>query len=148
MYIIIIIYTCSCNAPTNSSLLYTCPEYHFIPSVKLGVHVYNRFHNNHLQKSPQALLFRITSSLLKLTNGSTHGGEAWYACVFNCFHDNHQAQVLFFLQSSDLLTVACMEMKLIHVYFIVFMTTTYKNEWRQVNQKSYGLKKGEHIEIV
>ena len=63
------------------------------------------------------------------------------------------------LYSSNSLTVARMEVKFgMHVYFIVSMTTSmhgdeinahvYFNEWRQVNQKSYGLKKGEHIGMV
>ena len=37
--------------------------------VKLGV-----LHDNHNNKYPQALFFKITSSLFKLANGTTHGG--------------------------------------------------------------------------
>ena len=62
--------------------------YYFTPSnlrlmeMKLGKHVYDTvsmttaycFNNN---KQFQA----FTSSLFKLPNGTTHGGETWYACV-------------------------------------------------------------------
>ena len=36
-----------------------------------------------------AIFFKITSSILKLANCSTHGGETWCACVLHRFHDNH-----------------------------------------------------------
>ena len=39
--------------------------------VKLGVHVY------YIVSITQALFFKITSSLIKLANYSTHGGETW-----------------------------------------------------------------------
>ena len=45
------------------------------------------FHDNPILFEQQALLFKITSSLLKLVNGSTHGGETWYTCVLHGFHD-------------------------------------------------------------
>ena len=51
----------------------------------LGIYacVFNRFHDDHQQNTASG----ITSSLLKRTNGSTHGDETWYVCAFNCFHD-------------------------------------------------------------
>ena len=83
-------------------------------------------------KKPQAIFFKTTSSPLKLANCSTHGGETWYACLLHHFHDDHNnewPQTLFFtitfLHSSNLLTVACMVVKLgTHAYYIVSMTTT------------------------
>ena len=42
------------------------------------------------QLSTKNALFPITtSSLLKHANHAMHGSETWYACVFECFHDNH-----------------------------------------------------------
>ena len=41
------------------------------------------------KKLPQALFPVTTSSLLKLAHHTMHGGETLYACVFQCFHDNH-----------------------------------------------------------
>ena len=42
-----------------------------------------------LKKLPQALFPVTTSSLLKLAHHTMHGSETWYACLFECFHDNH-----------------------------------------------------------
>ena len=59
--------------------------------VKLGMHVYSIMSMTTTnKKSPRAIFFKITSSLLKLAQYSTPGGETWYACVYNRFHDNHQ----------------------------------------------------------
>ena len=44
--------------------------------------VLHRFNDNHNNKWPQALFFKITSSLLKLVSCSTHGGETWCAPYF------------------------------------------------------------------
>ena len=41
------------------------------------------------KKFPQALFPITTSSLLKLANHVMDGAETLYACVFECFHDNH-----------------------------------------------------------
>ena len=50
--------------------------------------------------------------------------------------NNNLRYIVIFLHSSNLLTVARMEVKLgVYVYLIVSMTTKYKNEWRQVNKK-------------
>ena len=38
-------------------------------------------------KKPQALLFKITSSLLKLSNGSMRRDETWYVCLL--YHDDY-----------------------------------------------------------
>ena len=71
------------------------------------------------------------------------------SCILNHFHDDHLQRIAsgtFLLHSSNLLTVAHMEMKLCtHVYLIISMTTMYKNEWRQVDKKSCRLRKGGHI---
>ena len=40
-------------------------------------------------KSLSNFFFIITSSLLKLANGTTDGGVTWYAYVEHHFHDNH-----------------------------------------------------------
>ena len=45
------------------------------------------------KKCPQALFPITTSSLLKLANHAMHGAETWYACAFECFHDNHQQKM-------------------------------------------------------
>ena len=114
--------------------------------VKLGTHMCSIVSMTTTNKKlPQAIFFKITSSLLKLAQYSTHGGETWYACVFNRFHDNHQQKIASgtFLYSIFKLTNGSMygDETNTHVYFIFSMTTTYKKEWRQVNKKSNGLKK-------
>ena len=66
---------------------------------------------------------KLTSSLLKLVNGSTHGDESWYACVLHHFHDNYIHVSMTTTDSSrhfssNLLTATHMEMKLgTHVYY-------------------------------
>ena len=45
------------------------------------------------EKFPHALFRITTSSLLKLTNHAMHGAETWYACAFECFHDNHWQKI-------------------------------------------------------
>ena len=44
-------------------------------------------------RQPQAVFFKITSSLLKLANYCAHGDETLCACVFHCFHDNRQQKI-------------------------------------------------------
>ena len=44
-------------------------------------------------KQPQAVFFKITSSLLKLANYGAHGDETSCAYVFHCFHDNCQQKM-------------------------------------------------------
>ena len=61
------------------------------------------------KKCPQALCPITTSSLLKLAHHTMHGGKTSYACVFKCFHDEHQqkwSQALFPLTTSSLLKLA------------------------------------------
>ena len=43
------------------------------------------------KKLPQALF--TTSSLPKLAHHTMHGGETWYACVFQRFHDDHEQKM-------------------------------------------------------
>ena len=64
------------------------------------------------------------------------------------FHDNHQQTIASgtFLSSLLKLTNGSMHGDA-HVYVIVFMTTTYKNEWRQVNKNPTD-KKEVHIGMV
>ena len=79
------------------------------------------------------LITVYTSSLLKLANCIYH---AWrYACIIHRFHDNHnnniQPQALFFLHSSNLLTVARKEVKLgAHVHYFISMTTKTTNSFK------------------
>ena len=51
------------------------------------------FHDDHIlfeqQQKALGTFLLITSSLLKLVNGSTHGDETWYACVLHHFHDKN-----------------------------------------------------------
>ena len=59
--------------------------------LKLGTHVYLSASMATIDKKlPQALFNVTTSSLLKLANHAMHGGETWYACVFQRFHDDHE----------------------------------------------------------
>ena len=59
--------------------------------MKLCAHVYFIVSMTTVNKKcPQALLPITTSSLLKLANHAMHGSETWYACAFECFHDNYQ----------------------------------------------------------
>ena len=58
---------------------------------------------------PQAVFFKITTSLLKLANYGAHGDETLCTCVFHCFHDNRQQkcpQALFPITTSSLLKLA------------------------------------------
>ena len=58
--------------------------------MKLCVHMYFIVSMTTVnKKSPQAL----SLSLLKLANHAMHGGETSYACVFECFHDNHRQKI-------------------------------------------------------
>ena len=59
--------------------------------VKLGTHVYLSVSVTTMDKKlPQAI---TTSSLLKLANHAMHGSETWYACVVQCFHDDHEQKM-------------------------------------------------------
>ena len=62
--------------------------------VKLGTHVYLSV--SMTTTEPRALFPITTSSLLKLANHAMHGGETWYSCVFQCFHDNHEQKMAHF----------------------------------------------------
>ena len=56
--------------------------------VKLGTHVYFSVSMTTTDKKlPRALFPITTSSLLKLAHHTMHGGETWYTCVFQHFHD-------------------------------------------------------------
>ena len=85
--------------------------------VKLGAHVYYivSMSDDHNNKKPQAIFFKISSSLLKLANGTMHGDETWYA------HDDN----------SHFFCSIC------PIQYIV----VYKNEWRQVNKNPANFKK-------
>ena len=57
--------------------------------VKLCMHVYISVSMTTInKKSPQALFLITTSSLLKLAHHKMDGGEAWYTCVLQGFHDD------------------------------------------------------------
>ena len=59
--------------------------------LKLGTHVYLNVSMTTIDKKlPQALFPVTTSSLLKLAQHTMCGGETWYTCVFQRFHDNHE----------------------------------------------------------
>ena len=103
--------------------------------VKLGTHALylHRFHDQ--QQKPQELFFVITSSFLKLANGSTHRNDVCLLIIISimitCFHDDcilfekASGSLKLLLHSSNMLTVARMEVKLgAHVFYIVSMTTT------------------------
>ena len=73
-------------------------------------------------KQPQALYFKITSSLLKL--------------VYNMTTTTTNSLRHFSKITSSLLKLACMEVKLgAHVYYIVSMTTTTTNSLRHFTLK-------------
>ena len=79
----------SCNHFSNLHTI-QCME------VKLGTHVYFSVSMTIMNKKwPRALFPITTSSLLKLANHAMHGGETWYTCVFQCFHDNQMASSIF-----------------------------------------------------
>ena len=62
--------------------------------MKLRVHLYFIVSMTTVNKKcPPALLPITTSSLLKLANHAMHESETWYACAFECFHDNHQQKI-------------------------------------------------------
>ena len=64
--------------------------------LKLGTHVYLSVSMTTIDKKlPQALFPVTTSSLLKLAHHTMRGGETWYACVFQRFHDNQMASSIF-----------------------------------------------------
>ena len=104
--------------------------------MKLRAHVYSIVSMTTISKKcPQALFPITTSSLLKLANHTMHGGETWYSCVFECFHDNHWQKIAsgtfscnyFFTSKICTPYIQCMEVILgTHVYFSVSMTTMNK----------------------
>ena len=51
---------------------------------------------------------KITSLLLKIANGTTHGDETWYTCVLHHFHDDCRLLTV----ASGTFLVACIEVKL------------------------------------
>ena len=62
--------------------------------LKLGTHVYLSVSMTTIDKKlPQALFPVTTSSLLKLAHHTMRGGETWYACVFQRFHDDHEQKM-------------------------------------------------------
>ena len=69
--------------------------------LKLGTHVYLSVSITTMNKKlPQALFPVTTSSLLKLAHHAMRGGETWYACVFQRFHDDNEQKMasgIFFL---------------------------------------------------
>ena len=78
----------SCSYST-SRLATWPPSVAFYPTLNTTL-VSKRMLRRYLRRLwPQALLFKITSSLLKLANCSTHGGETWCSCVLHRFHDNN-----------------------------------------------------------
>ena len=100
--------------------------------VKLGTHVYFSVSMTTMNKWPQALFLITTSSLLKLAHHTMHGGETWYTCVFQRFHDNHEQMAsgtfsynYILLHFSNLQTMQYMEVKL--GVYAVSMTTMNKN---------------------
>ena len=70
---------------TTSSLLKLaqCME------VKLGTHVYLSVSMRTIDKKLTQAFFPVTTcSLLKFAHHAMHGGETWYTCVFQRFHDD------------------------------------------------------------
>ena len=62
--------------------------------VKLGTHVYLSVSMTTIDKICLRHFFPITtSSLLKLAHHAMQGGETWYACVFQRFHDDHEQKM-------------------------------------------------------
>ena len=62
--------------------------------MKLGTHVYFSVSMTTTDKKlPRALFPITTSSLLKLAHHTMHGGETWYTCVFQRFHDDHEQKM-------------------------------------------------------
>ena len=85
--------------------------------LKLGTHMYLSVSMTTMNKKlPQALFPVTTSSLLKLAHHTMRGGETWYACVFERFHDNHEQKI-----ASG--TFSCN-------YFFTSQTCTPYNAWR------------------
>ena len=103
--------------------------------MKLGMHVYLSVSMTTIDKKIASGTFPVTtSSLLKLVHHAMHGGETWYTCTFQHFHDDHEQKMdsgTFFLELllnfSNLQTMECMDVKLgTHVYFTVSMTIMNK----------------------
>ena len=62
-----------------------------IVHMKLCAHVYFIVSMTTVNKKcPQALFPQTTCSLLKLAHHAMYGGETWYTCVFDHFHDYHE----------------------------------------------------------
>ena len=103
------------------------------------------FHDDHIlfeQQIPSSTFLEITSSLLKLVNGITHGGDTWYSCILLRFYDDHllseQQQSLrhYFFFTPQLANG--MEMQLgMHVYYIVSITTTYGLNNNKIPQSTF-----------
>ena len=78
--------------------------------LKLGTHVYLSVSMTTIDKKlPWALFTVTTCSLLKLAHHTMRGGETWYACVFQHFHDDLEQKMAlgtFPLTTSSLLKLA------------------------------------------
>ena len=68
-----------------------------------------------------------------------HGGETWYTCVFQRFHDDHeQKNGLGHFSLLLLLHLSTLEYSIQHHQLTLKnILSVYKNERRQVNKKSY-----------
>ena len=76
---------------TTSSLLKLAN--HVMHGAELGANLYLSVSITTIDnKLPQAL-FPVTTSLLKLAHHTMRGGETWYTCVFQRFHDNHEQKM-------------------------------------------------------
>ena len=85
--------------------------------VKLDTHVYFSVSMTIMNKKwPQAFFPITTSSLLKLANHAMRGGETWYTCVFQRFHDDHEQKMASGIFSYN--------------YFLTSQTCTPYNAWR------------------
>ena len=93
--------------------------------------------NNIVYSKQQQIENKLTSPLLKLSNGSMYRDETWYVCLLYHFHDDYihvsmmtalfekaSGSLTLLLHSSNLLTVVRMEVKLGTQYIVSMMTTT------------------------
>ena len=83
------------------------------------------------KKLPRALFPITTSLLLKLANHRMHGGETWYTCVLQRFHDNHEQMTsgTFSITTSSHLTLANHAMHGSETWYACHFHNNHEQKW-------------------
>ena len=105
--------------------------YHYIISMTITC-----FHDDHIL----AIIFKTTSSRLKLANCSTHGGETLCTYVLHHFHDDHnnkKPQELFLITTSSLFKLTNSTTYGDETWYACVTTTLFEQQQVAIRQFSY-----------